>query len=208
VTNPRLPDAYFDRIYAASADPWHLASSWYERRKYSITMAMLPYWRYRHAFEPGCSIGTLTEMLTERCDHVTATDVAVAALDTADRRLRDAGRRERVTLLRRSLDEPWPPAGFDLVVLSDIAYYLQAATLRAVLDRECGRLAASATMIAAHWRYRVHDNPITGDHANDIIAATPGLHAIASYRDADLSVEVFDTASPASVAARHHVPGA
>lgn len=80
----RLPDAYFDTMYDASADPWDLRTCWYERRKYAITLSMLPHRRYRHAFEPGCSIGTLTERLTERCEVVTATDVALAALRGAD----------------------------------------------------------------------------------------------------------------------------
>ena len=35
----RLPDAYFDRMYAASADPWQLQERWYERRKFAITLA-------------------------------------------------------------------------------------------------------------------------------------------------------------------------
>ena len=124
-------------MYASSADPWQLQARWYERRKYAITLAVLPFARYRHAFEPGCSVGVLTEMLTHRCDHVTSTDVATAALDATQQRLVHAGRRDRVTLLRRSIDEPWPPGHFDLVVLSEVAYYLDAATLRAVLDREC-----------------------------------------------------------------------
>ena len=82
----RLPDAYFDELYATSDDPWQLSSRWYEERKYSITLSMLPRPRYRHAFEPGCSIGTLTARLAVRCDAITATDVAAAALDHADRR--------------------------------------------------------------------------------------------------------------------------
>ena len=57
----RLSDAYFDRMYSESVDPWQLQSRWYEQRKYAITLALLPYARYRHAFEPGCSIGVLTE---------------------------------------------------------------------------------------------------------------------------------------------------
>ena len=69
-------------MYTESADPWQLQTRWYERRKYAITLALLPYARYRHAFEPGCSVGVLTEHLVHRCDHVTATDVAVAALGT------------------------------------------------------------------------------------------------------------------------------
>ena len=194
-------------MYATSADPWQLQARWYERRKYAITLAVLPYARYRHAFEPGCSVGVLTEMLTLRCDHVTSTDVATAALDATHQRLVHAGRRDGVTLLRRSIDEPWPAGQFDLVVLSEVAYYMDAATLRALLDRECPRLVRGATVVAAHWRHRVRDYPMTGDHANDVIAATPGLHTIGCYRDPDVVIEVFDTATPASVAARTGVPG-
>ena len=46
-----------------------------------------------------------------RCDHVTGTDVATAALDATHRTAGQAGRRERVTLLQASLDEPWPLTG-------------------------------------------------------------------------------------------------
>ena len=194
-------------MYTDSADPWRLESRWYERRKYAITLALLPYARYRHAFEPGCSIGILTKQLADRCDHVTATDVAVAALDVAHRRLVDAGCRDRVTLLRVSLDEPWPVRGCDLVVLSEVCYYIDASALRAVMDREVPRLAHGATVLAAHWRHPVPDYPITGDHANDVIGATAGLHHLGGYRDADVAIEVFDTGTATSVAARTGVPG-
>jgi SAM-dependent methyltransferase len=194
-------------MYAQASDPWNLAARWYERRKYAITLSLLPYQRYRHAFEPGCSVGVLTELLTQRCDHVTATDVATAALDSACRRLRAGARRDQVTLVHQSLDEPWPAGPFDLVVLSEVCYYLQPDTLRAVLDREIPRLTQGATVVTAHWRHRVDDYPMTGDHANDVIASTEGLHLIGSYRDADVAIEVFDTACDASVAARNGVPG-
>lgn len=195
-------------MYSESQDPWQLAARWYEQRKYAITLALLPYARYRHAFEPGCSIGVLTEQLIGRCDHVTSTDVAVAALDATDRRLVQRGCRERVTLMRAALDEPWPTGPFDLVVLSELCYYLQPETLRDVLDREVPRLAPAATVITAHWRHPVAEYPMTGDHAADVIAATPGLHQVGGYRDADVIIEVFDTASPSSVAARTGLPGA
>ncbi len=203
----RLPDAYFDRMYAASADPWQLQERWYEQRKFAITLALLPHPRYRHAFEPGCSVGVLTEQLAGRCDHVTATDIVPAALDATHRRLSQAGRREHVTLLCRSLDEAWPSTDFDLVVVSEVGYYLKEAALREMLDRELPRLTNAATVVAAHWRHRVADYPLTGDHANDVIGATPGLHLIGSYRDDDVAIDVFDTASAASVAARTGVPG-
>jgi len=194
-------------MYAESADPWQLRTRWYEQRKFAICMAMLPYPRYRHAFEPGCSVGVLTEALMGRCDHVTSADVAAAALEATHRRLMAIGCRDRVALLHQSLDDPWPAMQFDLVVLSEVGYYLPPDVLRAVLDRELPRVAPGATVLAAHWRHPVADYPMTGDHANDIIGATAGLHQIGSYRDQDVAIEVFDTASPASVAARTGVPG-
>ena len=203
----RLPDAYFDRMYAASGDPWQLGDRWFEKRKYAITLALLPYARYRRAFEPGCSVGVLTEQLARRCDHVTSTDVAPAALDATHRRLSRAGLRDHVTLLQRSLDEPWPPASFDLVVLSEVGYYLDAAALRQVLDREVPHLGKCATIIAAHWLHAVPDYPMTGEHTNDLIAATAGVYHIGGYRDDDVVIDVFDTATSASVAARTGVPG-
>ena len=204
----RLPDRYFDALYAQVRDPWQLAQRWYEQRKHAITMALLPAARYRHAFEPGCSVGLLTEQLTARCDHVTATDVAAAALDATEGRLTRAGRRDTATLLRSSFDTPWPAGDFDLVVLSEVGYYLSAARLRAVLDRECLRLAPDATLIAAHWRHPVADYPLSGDRTHHIIAATAGLHHLGGYRDADVVIDVFSTGSALSVAARTGVPGA
>jgi SAM-dependent methyltransferase len=204
----RLPDSYFDTLYAESQDPWQLADRWYERRKFAITMAMLPAARYRHAFEPGCSVGVLTEHLTARCEKVTAIDVAAGALKAADARLRSSGLREKVTLAQSSIDSPWPDGQFDLVVLSEVGYYLTAATLRAVLDRECQRLATGATVVTAHWRHHVADYPLSGDEATEIVAATAGLFHVARYRDDDIAIDVFDTASALSVAARSGVPGA
>lgn len=202
----RLPDDYFGQMYSRSPDPWELGTRWYEQRKYAITLALLPRQHYRHAFEPGCSVGVLTALLTERCAQVTAGDVAAAALESARRRLVDSGRHDQVTLLRRSMDDPWPPGPFDLLVLSEVGYYLTPDTLRRTLDRELPRLAEGATVIAAHWRHHVDDYPMSGDRVNDIVAASAGLYAIGGYRDADVAIDVFDTANGASVAARTGVP--
>jgi methyltransferase family protein len=153
-------------------------------------------------------VGVLTELLSRRCDRVTATDVAASALDATHRRLVQAGQRDGATLLRASLDQPWPSTTFDLVVLSEVCYYLQPATLRTVLDREVPRLAPGATVLAAHWRHRVADYPMSGDQANDVIAATAGLHRLGGYRDADVAIEVFTCGTTLSVAAQTGVPGA
>ena len=61
-------DRYFDGLYKSSDDPWNLREGWYERRKRSLTLALLPRPRYRNAFEPGCANGELTAELATRCD--------------------------------------------------------------------------------------------------------------------------------------------
>ena len=137
---------------------------------------------------------------------MTATDVAPAALRSAQQRLDDIGRRNQVVLLQQSLDEAWPSGPFDLMVLSEVGYYLAPEALRSTLDRECPRLTAGATVVAAHWRHRVDDYLMTGDRVNEIVAETAGLHPVASYRDADVVIDVFDTADGVSVAARTGVP--
>jgi hypothetical protein len=204
----RLPDEYFADMYAEASDPWRLSERWYEQRKYALTVAMLPQSRYRHAFEPGCSVGVLTEHLSGRCDHVTATDVAAAALEATRARLEASERLDRVTLLRRSLDSEWPDADFDLIVLSEVAYYLTGPTLREVLDRECRRLRAGTTIIAAHWRPRVEDYPLSGDEANALIAATDDLYQTAVYTDDDVVIASYSKGWAPSVAAGSGVPGA
>ena len=96
----------------------------------------------------------------------------------------------------------------DLVVLSELCYYLHPEVLRDTLDREIPLLKSGTTVISAHWRHPVAEYPMTGAYATDVIAATTGLHHLGGYRDADVIIEVFDTKSSMSVAARTGVPGA
>ncbi len=49
---------------------------------------------------------------------------------------------------------------------------------------------------------------MSGDAANDVVAQTAGLHRLGGYTDTDVVIDVFDTASAASVAERTAVPGA
>ena len=113
----------------------------------------------------------------------------------------------RVTLERMSLDTPWPPGPFDLVVLSEVAYYLEGDALARVLAQESARLPEAGTVVAAHWRHPVGDYPLTGDMAHDVIAATPGLVRLGGYRDGDVVIDVFGVRDGRSVAERAGIPG-
>ncbi|MEU8895773.1 SAM-dependent methyltransferase [Nocardia sp. NPDC048505] len=189
-----LPSSYFEDMYAAAADPWSFTTRWYERRKRALTMAALPNPRYRSAFEPGCSIGTLTEQLVTRCDRVLASDPIAKALDAAAVRL-DADR-DRVELRRWSLGDDWPAARFDLIVFSEVCYYLDADTLRTVTQQAVAHLEPGGTLLVVHWRHPVPDYPLTGDEVHDIVSADPGLVRMSAYQDEDMRLEVFTTSHP------------
>ena len=91
-------------MYQAAADPWGFEGRWYERRKYAISLALLPAARYHRAFEPGCSVGVLTSMLAPRCDRLLAFDLAAAAAGAAARRAdRPAGAGRA-----REIPQDWP----------------------------------------------------------------------------------------------------
>ena len=111
---------HFDEMYAGSADPWAVGSSWYEARKRAVLLAALPNQRYRLAWEPGCSLGDLTVELATRCARVVASDVSARAVTQTRQRTADLGNVE--VAVARLPDEAPPIAlgAADLVVLSEV----------------------------------------------------------------------------------------
>lgn len=120
-TGVTLSSEDFEQLYAAQEDPWHADTSWYEQRKHRLTIAALPRKRYHRAVEPGCSTGALTALLAERCDEVFAFDFVERAVEAAQARVGDL---EHVHVVNARFPEYWPYGGGDLVVWSEVAYYL------------------------------------------------------------------------------------
>ena len=181
------PD-YFETMYAASPDPWGFDFRWYETRKYAVSLALLPRARYRRAFEPGCSIGVLTERLAARCETVLACDVSAAAVRAAARRTA-ADPSVRVT--RRTLPDDWPAGRFDLIVLSELLYYFSPTDLTEVLDRAVSSLEDGGTLLAVHWRHPVAEYPLGGDEVHDALAGRPELMLLADHVEPDFRAQVY-----------------
>ncbi|HMD22520.1 MAG TPA: SAM-dependent methyltransferase [Streptosporangiaceae bacterium] len=194
-----LPGDYFDAMYQAASDPWGFEDRWYEQRKYAISLALLPERRYRHAFEPGCSIGVLSRMLAGRCDRLLSCDGAEAAVRAAAQRTRDL---PQVLVERRQIPRQWPGGRFDLVVFSEILYYLGDGDLDQVLSCGVGALQPGGTLLAVHWRHPVADYPRSGDDVHQALAARPGLARLVSHQEPDFLAEVYirTDATPVSVA--------
>ncbi|MHA0039555.1 class I SAM-dependent DNA methyltransferase [Deinococcus sp. PESE-13] len=159
-----LPPSYFDDVYGASDDPWEFETSPYEAAKYARTLAALPRPEYARALEVGCSIGVLTAQLAPRTRELVATDVNDKALARA--RQRCAGL-PQVHFERRGLPDDLPAGPFDLVLLSEVLYYLSPADLERALDAVLARLSPGGTLLLVHWTPTVHDYPQTGDAVHE-----------------------------------------
>lgn len=185
-----VPQTHFDSLYAGSADPWGFTSRWYEQRKYALTLAALPEPRYASAYEPGCSIGVLTELLADRCDRLLASDGSAAAVERAQQRL--AGR-ETVTIEQRRLPEEWSTGSYDLVVLSELLYFLDDDDLDAVVARSVGAVAPGGAVVAVHWRPYADDHPLATDevHRRLLVAAdAAGFRHVAHHLEDEFVLDV------------------
>ncbi len=191
-----LPPSYFDDMYAGSQDPWGFTTRWYEQRKYALTTAALPMPRYARALEVGCSIGVLSARLATRCQSLLSVDVSAAALAAAAGRVPD-----NVELRHLAVPGQWPDGRFDLVVLSEVGYYLSPADLGLLLDRVEGCLLPGGDLVACHWRHPVGDYPQTGDAVHRALAGRKAWHLLSRVEEEDFLLDVL-SADPASVAAR------
>ncbi len=193
------PD-YFHAMYAADPDPWGFRSRWYERRKYAITLAALPRARYRSTFEPGCSIGVLTEQLARRTERLLACDLVPAAVDQARVRLAASGSGAEVEVRRWDLRDPWPQESFDLIVVSEVLYYLDANEAEAFMRSVSEHLDEDGHVVVCHWRPVVPEYPLTGDRAQHIARSTAGLARMGGYEDDDFCLDVLGREGRLSVA--------
>jgi SAM-dependent methyltransferase len=173
-----LLPAYFDALYARDADPWRFATSAYERQKYAATLDALPAVRFASAFEVGCSIGVLTRLLAPRCDALLAVDVAEAALSQARARCADCA---HAVVRRMRVPAEWPAQRFDLILFSEVLYYLSRADI--AWAARCARhsIMPGGAMLLVHY-IQPTDYPCSGDEASACFIRDSGAAIIMQRR--------------------------
>ncbi|SDQ69929.1 N-acetylglucosaminyl deacetylase, LmbE family [Curtobacterium sp. UNCCL20] len=185
----------FDAHYARKPEGWDFEGSWYERRKRAVTVAALPRERYRSALELGCATGVLTAALTERADAVLGTDISAAPLERA--RLRAPAAR----FVQAALPSEWPDGRWDLVVMSEVGYYLSPADLDATIDRVLATLDDDGVLVSCHWRHPDDEAVSDGDTVDARLTALWPRPAVVRHVEEDFVLSVFPGAAVVSVAA-------
>ena len=189
-----LPPDYFDGVYRANPDPWDFASSPYETAKYAATLAALPRPLYASAFEAGCSIGVLTAQLAARCGRLLSIDVSPQALRAARER---CAALDNVRFEQRTLPGEFPEGPFDLVVVSEVGYYLAMPDLLHLRERIVSGLAPGGQLLLVHWTPLVPDYPLTGDEVHEAFleaarpAAGPLAH-LSGQREEKYRLDLFE----------------
>jgi len=118
-----------EALYRDGDDPWRHRSSRYERVKFARTLASLARPRYRSILEIGCGNGELGRHLARRAVRYTGLDAARRALAAARVAVPEGH------FVARHLPAPLPDGEHDLVVLSEVLYFLDADGVRDVAEQ-------------------------------------------------------------------------
>jgi trans-aconitate methyltransferase len=189
---PTLKPDHFDALYAANPDPWNFAASPYERAKYTLTLDAIPKSRSPSALEVGCSIGVLTRLLASRCDSLLAVDAAQAPLVEARRRCADL---PGVRFEQMFVPEQWPGGVFDLILLSEVVYYLSREDVGRLATSVTHSLAPVGSVILVHWTGST-DYPLSGDEAVALFIERLGSACVVERTDryAEFRLDVLSRA--------------
>lgn len=191
----------FDQLYERSDDPYGSRARWYEQRKRAVLLACLPRARFRRCYEPGCGNGELTVGLAARCDAVLAADFSPAALRAAAVRTQGL---DNVTLECHALPADWPRSQtFDLVVLSEVGYFLELPALRDIAQACADTLHADGVLVACDWLPDFDARATSTGAVHGVLAAI-GLVPLVTHAEDDFRLMVWSR-DPRSVAQREGI---
>jgi LmbE family N-acetylglucosaminyl deacetylase len=191
----RCSDQTLDRLHQRVPDPWGVDTRWYEQRKRDLLLAMLPRLEFPQVLEIGCSTGALTLALAGRSERVLGVDSSAVALRAARRRLDGL---QGVELAELDVPAQWPDGVFDLVVLSEVGYFLSPSSLVGVVARVGSCLTPDGTVVLCHWRHPVEGWVLDAEQVHEAFQ-TEGIPKLqATYRDRDVDLRVHAGEWPAS----------
>jgi SAM-dependent methyltransferase len=181
--------ADFENLYRRDSDPWGYRSSEYEASKYAATLAACGPGPFDSALELGASIGVFTAKLAPRCRQLTTVDGASTAVAAAREALQAM---PQVRVLHGAIPDAIPELRFDLIVASEILYYLGEPTLTATLAQLRGALSPGARLVAVHWRPAGPDRPFTAAEVHRRLRALDWLTKVDEHSTAEYLLDVFE----------------
>ncbi len=138
-----------DLNYYLRRDPWSYQTSELEQGKYRDILSLLPN-ATDATLEVGCAEGVFTQMLSSKVNSLMAVDSSPIALDRARKAL--VGH-PSVEFQQLDISHGSPGSEFDLIVASEILYYLgDAAEISRVGQRMLEWLKPQGYLLLCHMR--------------------------------------------------------
>jgi len=166
-----LDAAFFNEMYRKNEDPWDFENSPYEKEKYEETLKAIPGTSYKNVFEIGCSNGILSEKLAGLSARLLAVDASDIAVKNAKKRLENY---PHVEVREMTIPNDFPDEKFDLILLSEVGYFLSKEDLISARDKMIDALSENGHLLLVHWTPFVEEFPLTGDEVHDTFAVCAG----------------------------------
>lgn len=183
-----LPPEFFDHLYRENPDPWGFETRPYEAQKYRATLDSLPKLHYQNGFEIGGSIGVLTQLLAQRCDALLSVDVSEIAQQKAIERCQELS---HVRFAIMQVPYAFPQEKFDLIVVSEVGYYLSLDDLFTTKNLILQALKPQGDLILVHWTPKAKDYPLTGDEVHEVFLGSDSLQHLEARREDEYRLDVW-----------------
>jgi predicted nicotinamide N-methyase len=180
----------FEARYRSDPDPWGYLSSEYERAKYAATLSACGPGPFASALELGGSIGVFSAQLAPRAKSLTTIDGAATAVADARRRLEPF---PHARALLGTVPDDLPNGPFDLVVASEVLYYLSLGDLERTLARLRCAMAPGARLVAVHWRPTGPERPLDALAVHDLLRGQEWLTPVRRADTDDYLLDVLET---------------
>ena len=145
--------AGFERKFRENIDPWDYTHSRFEHFKRSVLLRACGHEKHGRVLELGCAIGETTRFLAPLCLRLLALDGSATAISEARRRVRSPN----VRFLQAKLPGQMPRGPFDLIVVSELAYYLSVHEQAALGERLAAATAHRGKIVLLHHRQHFQD---------------------------------------------------
>lgn len=174
---PEMRPGFFDHFFD-DGDPFGFDRNPEEQLKFDGTLDVCGEGPLGRVLELGCAVGSFTELLAPRAADVLALDVSQSAVDQVAERMRE---HPNVRAKAMAIPAEFPEETFDLVVASDVLYYLSVEELRRCLARIEDSLADGGAFVAVHYVPRM-GSVLNGDEAHDLLASHTTLRHVLAER--------------------------
>lgn len=155
-------------LYTDTSDPWGFEHSSYERAKFRATRDALSRSRYRAVFELGCGNGQLARHLVSVAENYVGMDAVEKALQAARAAVPQG------EFVKGYFPCPLPARDFDLLILSEILYFLDHGGISHMADEIMSRWPA-AEILCVTW-LGPSGNPLQGHEALAAFTAALKTH--------------------------------